>query len=318
MFIDEAEITVHGGKGGSGKVAFFINRKGPCGGEGGKGGNVYFKLNANVRDLHKYSSVREYKAEDGESGGNNNCVGADGKDIYLHVPKGTFIIDQLTLREYELTEAHPVFLCCRGGEGGLGNSAFKSSTHRTPRRADSGKVGEEKHIKLIQKLIADYGLIGLPNAGKSSLLNELTSASVKTASYPFTTLEPNLGVLGGNILADIPGLIEGASKGKGLGFRFLRHIEKVKLIVHCISVESSNLKKDYETVVSEIKEYNPLILKKPVLILLTKIDLVSPDRVSQLVLQLSGFKHTVLPVSIHDWDSLEKLKKTLSNHLDSV
>lgn len=311
MFIDEANITVRAGHGGSGKVAFFIGKNGPSGGNGGKGGDVYFAVNRNVTDLKRFKELVIFEAEKGEPGGANRRIGLNGKDLYLQVPINTTIIDTKTGEEFTLSKEHQETLICQGGKGGLGNDMFKTSVHRTPRRFTPGENGEEKNISLILRLIADYGLMGLPNAGKSSLLNKLTRANVKTANYPFTTLEPNLGVIDGKIIADIPGLIEGASSGKGLGIRFLKHIEKVSLLLHCISVESENIEKDYETVIEEIAKYNKSILDKKTIILLTKIDLVSQEVIDQKIKILSKYKKNVLPLSIYQQDSLNNLRKEL-------
>ncbi|TSA44238.1 GTPase ObgE [bacterium] len=312
MFIDEAEITVKAGDGGAGKVAFFINRKGPCGGNGGTGGDVYLIADANITDLKRYKEIILFKGNSAQPGGSNKRVGTRGEDLYLKVPLNTTIIDKKTGHEVTLTENQPTILICRGGRGGLGNDKFKTATNRTPRNATPGEKGQEKQLSLILRLIANFGLIGLPNAGKSSLLNELTNANVKTANYPFTTLEPNLGVIDGKVIADIPGLIEGASLGKGLGIKFLKHIEKVSLLLHCISVESEDLKKEYQTVIDEISKYNKNILLKESIILLTKIDLVSKEVINKKLRVLKKFNKNVLPVSIHDYDSLEKLKKILT------
>lgn len=311
MFIDEAEITVTGGHGGPGKVAFFPMKKGPCGGNGGKGGNIYVAVNKNISDLRKYVERISYEAENGKQGDSNNKEGASGEDLHLHVPVGTTIIDFDTNDEVELTAEDQEVLLAQGGEGGRGNDAFKTSTYQTPRKSEPGEEGQIRHLKFIQKLIADFGLIGLPNAGKSSLLNELTAANVKTANYPFTTLEPNLGVINEKVIADIPGLIEGASTGKGLGIKFLKHIEKVKLLLHCISVESEDVEKDYKTVTEELSRYNKEILNKETIILLTKIDLAAKEEVQKKIKQLKKLKKEILPISIHDWDSLEKLKSLL-------
>jgi GTP-binding protein len=312
MFIDEAQITIQGGDGGPGKIAFFVNKKGPCGGNGGKGGDLYFTLDSNISNLKKFSEITFFKAENGQQGGPNRRIGLNGKDLYLKVPSNTTIIDNNNNQEVTLTDKIPTILICRGGNGGLGNDYFKTSTMQTPRKATPGQKGEEKIVSLIIKLIADIGLIGLPNAGKSSLLNILTNADVKTANYPFTTLEPNLGVFDGKVLADIPGLIEGASTGKGLGIKFLKHIEKVMLLLHCISVESENIEKDYETVIDEISKYNKNILSKKTIILLTKIDLISENLVKEKINILKKFNPTIVPVSIHDQESLEMLKHALS------
>ena len=313
MFIDEAKITVQGGNGGSGKVAFFINKRGPCGGNGGKGGNIYFIATSNSKDLKKYTEITSFKAEDGQIGGSNNRLGREGNNLYLSVPTNTTIIDTETNKEITLTESISRVLICRGGDGGHGNSFFKTSTYQTPRKANPGQKGEEKKITLILKLIANYGLIGLPNVGKSSLLNELTNAHAKIANYPFTTLEPNLGVINGKVLADIPGLIEGASTGKGLGIKFLKHIEKVTLLLHCVSVESENIEKDYKTVIEEISKYNKNILAKKSIILLTKTDLISQEAIKEKIKILKKLNNMVIPVSIYDLNSLELLKKILNS-----
>ncbi len=311
MFIDEAEITVTAGKGGDGCVAYFNKLGGPSGGNGGRGANVYATVNHNIPNLKKFISQVSYKAEDGGKGGKNRRSGLDGKDLIIQVPRGTTIIDLANKREIELIESSENILLCRGGTGGLGNDALKSPTNRTPKRAKPGQPGEERQFKLILKLIADYGLIGLPNAGKSSLLNELTAANVKTAPYPFTTLEPNLGAYNGKVLADIPGLIEGASAGKGLGIKFLRHIEKVKLLLHCLSLESETIEKDYLTVKDELGSYNKNMLSKDEILLLTKTDLVSKQQIKKQIKKLEKYNRKILAVSIHDWDSLEQLRNLL-------
>lgn len=308
MFIDEAEIMVKGGHGGAGRVAFFRNRKGASGGNGGPGGDVWAVATSNLTHLKPFTEVIKYIGENGGPGGQNKRTGLNGKDLFLKMPIGTTIIDVATKEEITVNEKNPKALLCRGGIGGLGNVAFKSPTHRTPKKAEPGTEGEERKFKLILRLIANYGLIGLPNAGKSSLLNKLTSANVRTADYPFTTLEPNLGVYNGKVIADVPGLIEGASTGKGLGIKFLKHIEKVDMIFHCISVETLDLASQYNTVVDELKSYNPKLPEKKSVILLTKIDLVDKKEVENKVKELSKFNKDVLPVSIYNEELLKKLK----------
>lgn len=312
MFIDEAEIMVKGGHGGAGKVAFFRNRKGPSGGNGGPGGEVYAIATSNLTHLKPFIEVFKYIGENGGPGGPNKRTGMHGRDLYLKMPIGTTIIDVITNREITINENNPKYLLCKGGGGGLGNTAFKTPTLRTPQKAEPGKEGQEKNFKLILRLIANFGLIGLPNAGKSSLLNKLTTANVKTANYPFTTLEPNLGVYNGKVIADVPGLIEGASTGKGLGIKFLKHIEKVDLIFHCISVESQNVAAQYDTVINELKSYNPKLLEKKSIILLTKIDMIDKKEVEKKVKELTIFNKNVLPISIYDDSSLNKLKEIIS------
>ncbi len=311
MFIDEAKIMVKGGHGGAGRVAFFRNRKGPSGGNGGPGGNVYAVASSNLTQLETFISKIKYIGENGGPGGPNQRTGKYGDDLLIKVPSGTTFVDVVTKGEITINEKNPKILLCKGGLGGLGNSAFKSPTNRIPQHAEQGHEGQERNFKLILRLIANFGLIGLPNAGKSSLLNKLTSANVRTANYPFTTLEPNLGVYNGKILADVPGLIEGASTGKGLGIKFLKHIEKVDVIFHCISVESQNIATEYKTVINELKTYNSRLLEKKSIILLTKIDLIDDLEITRKVKELKKFNKDVLAVSIYNEDSLKKLKKIL-------
>jgi len=311
MFIDEAVITIQGGKGGNGKVAFFPKRGGSCGGFGGAGGNVYFSASHNYINLNRFFKVREYAAGDGAPGEAFLRSGKNGKDLKLQVPENTTIIDLDKNTETVLTSNNSSLLICRGGKGGGGNEMFKTATLQTPRKFQVGFVGEKKRIKLILKLIADIGLIGLPNAGKSSLLNALTKAQAKVAAYPFTTLEPNLGELDGRIIADIPGLIEGASTGKGLGTKFLKHVEKVKLLLHCISSESIDLERDYQVVIDEMKKYNPVLLKKKQIILLTKTDLITSSEVKKKIKILEKIGMKVIALSIHDDKSLENLAEYL-------
>jgi len=312
MFIDEAKIMVKGGHGGAGRVAFFRNKKGPSGGNGGPGGDVYVVASGNLTQLSTFISKIKYIGENGGPGGPNQRTGKYGGDLFIKVPIGTTLIDIVTKGEITVNEKNPKYLLCRGGIGGLGNSAFKSPTNRVPQHAEQGHEGQERNFKLILRLIANYGLIGLPNAGKSSLLNKLTSANVRTANYPFTTLEPNLGVYNGKVLADVPGLIEGASTGKGLGIKFLKHIEKVDVIFHCISVETQNLASQYNTVISELRSYNPLLSEKKSIILLTKIDLINKKEINKKLKELNKFNKDVLAVSIYNEESLVQLKRELN------
>jgi GTPase len=311
-FIDEAKIMVKGGHGGAGRVAFFRNKKGPSGGNGGPGGDVYVEASGNLTQLASFISKIKYIGENGGQGGPNQRTGKYGDDLIIKVPIGTTLIDVVTKDEVTINKKNLKNLLCRGGIGGLGNSAFKSPTNRVPQHAEQGTEGEERNFKLILRLIANYGLIGLPNAGKSSLLNKLTAANVKTANYPFTTLEPNLGVYNSKVIADVPGLIEGASTGKGLGIKFLKHIEKVDLIFHCVSVETQDLASQYNTVINELATYNPHLPQKKSIILLTKIDLIDKKEVEKKVKELKKFNKEVLPVSIYNDESLKKLKVLLT------
>lgn len=323
MLIDEAEITIKGGHGGAGLVSFGkMLKSGPDGGNGGQGGNVYVKAVSDITLLNQFSQKTEFEAENGHVGGRNRKTGKNGKDIEILLPVGTSIIEIETKREndlvtsgetYELTKVGQKELIAKGGIGGRGNWEFRSSKNTTPRFSQSGKEGEIRLIKLNLKLIADIGLIGLPNAGKSSLLNELTSAKAKVGAYAFTTLSPNLGNMNGKIIADIPGLIEGAHEGRGLGLKFLKHIEKTGVIVHCISCETKNLTNDYKTVKNELISYNSEIGSKKEIIVLTKTDLVDKKVLEKLIKEAKRLNPEVYSVSIHDFEALNKLITILTH-----
>lgn len=312
MLVDEAEIIVQAGHGGAGKVSFYPPpMKGPDGGNGGKGGNVFIKVVSDLMALRPLTTKRTLTAPNGENGMSNRKFGKDGQDLEIVMPLGTVLKDVETGEEIELDQIGLEVLVARGGLGGRGNYEFKSSRRTTPEFAQPGLPGDQRHFQINLKLIADFGLIGLPNAGKSSLLNELTKANVKTAEYPFTTLEPNLGEISGKIITDIPGLIEGASSGKGLGIKFLKHIEKVGVLLHCISSESPDPNKDYQVVRNELISHNPKLAEKEEIVLLTKTDLVTKKELQTSLKILKSLKKKIIPVSIHDWDTLEDLKDFL-------
>lgn len=312
MLIDEAEIVVKGGHGGAGKVSFFPPpMRGPDGGNGGKGGDIYIVATSDLMALRPFTTRRLVEGENGGLGGGNRKFGKDGKEREILMPVGTNIKDTETGEEFNLTTSGQRILICAGGLGGRGNYEFKSSTRTTPKFAQPGLPGEVKGLQITLKLIADFGLIGLPNAGKSSLLNELTLANAKTADYPFTTLEPNLGVLDGKILADVPGLIEGASEGKGLGTRFLKHIEKVGKLLHCVSAETPDVIHAYKTVRNELEKHNPMLVEKDEIILLTKSDLIEEKDLKEKLKILKKLNHNIIPVSIHNYDQMEQLKAKL-------
>lgn len=312
MLVDEAKIIVRAGHGGPGKVSFFPGQKaGPDGGNGGKGGNVYLKGTTDLMALRPFTVKKTVEAENGQMGESFQKTGRDGKDITILIPLGSEIKDLDTGETINIDEDGLVLMIAKGGIGGKGNYELRSSRNTTPMKAQQGLPGDERNVEIQLKLIADFGLIGLPNAGKSSLLNELTEANPKVADYPFTTLEPNLGVFNSKILADIPGLIEGASSGKGLGIKFLKHIEKTKVLLHCVSAQSDDVVKDYQTIRQELEKYNPALLKKEEIILLTKSDLIDSAELKTRTSELKKLKRKVLSVSIHDWDSLEKLKNLL-------
>ena len=314
MLIDRVEVIFKGGHGGAGVVSFGkMQRSGPDGGNGGRGGDLYVKVSSDITLLNQFSHKTVFSAGNGYSGAKKNKTGKDGVDLEVLLPVGTNLIDKKTGEiVLELNEVGERKLLCAGGKGGWGNREFRSPTRQAPEIFQPGLPGEVKKLILSLKLIADFGLVGLPNAGKTSLLNELTRAQAKIANYPFTTLSPNLGVYEGKILADIPGLIEGASEGRGLGISFLKHIEKVEVILHCISSESLDVVRDYKTIRSEMQKFNSELIKKPEIILLTKSDLVDDEYITKAVNKLRTKAKRVLAVSIHDWKSLEEIKKLLT------
>ena len=313
MITDEVKIKLRAGRGGDGVVAFDKTKMslGPTGGRGGNGGNVYFEGVSDITALNKYKTNREYFAEDGKRGKGDRSSGHEGKDLILTVPIGSVLRDLKTGKEFEITKHGERILTAKGGLGGRGNFFFRSSRNTTPKEFELGKPGEEFEFAVELRLIADIGLIGLPNAGKSSLLNELTNANAKVANYSFTTLEPNLGVLDDLVIADIPGLIEGASLGKGLGIKFLKHIRRTKILVHCVSAESEDPRRDYKIVRKELKDFAKELAEKKEILLLTKSDLVSKKELKKKIAILKKINPDVFPVSIHDWDSLKVLSEKL-------
>lgn len=309
MLFDELRIIVKAGDGGDGAMSFFPGHKsGPDGGIGGRGGSVYAVVNRALSDLSRYSGKRKIKAEDGGKGAGFEKVGKNGEDYIFEVPVGTSFIDLQSQTETEIIPGADPLLLCKGGNGGRGNASYKTATNQVPRKSLPGLPGEEHEFRIIMRYIADFGLIGLPNAGKSSLLNALTAAKVKIASYPFTTLQANLGSCEGKIIADIPGLIEGASQGKGLGVRFLKHIEKVKVLFHCISVESADPIHDYQVIRKELGTFKQSLLEKEEIILLTKVDLIDDTKTKELRTQLTSLNRKVLPVTIVRSDLLQAIK----------
>lgn len=319
MLIDTVTITLKAGKGGDGKVSFRHLPKnykgGPDGGNGGNGGNVYLQGVNDILGLRNFRFKKELKAEDGIPGGKKNLFGRNGEDLIVYLPIGTLVTDIHTAQQLEIVNDTDKILFTKGGKGGRGNNEFKTATDQAPHYAEKGEPGEVKEIHLELKLIADVGFIGLPNAGKSSLLGILTNAHPKIGNYPFTTLEPNIGMLGSTTLADIPGLIEGAHTGRGLGVQFLRHVEKTKLLIHCISVENEDVMKVYTTIRQELKEYNPEMIKKPEVVLLTKTDLVSMDEIHQKMKELKKTKQHVLSISLYDETSIERFKEYLQESI---
>ncbi len=322
-FVDEVRITATSGKGGDGVIRWLRTKEsargGPSGGDGGRGGDVVLVGVRDLAALAHYRYEKKFRAEDGESGKNELKQGADGSDMVLTVPVGTLahVID--TGEEYEITKEGEEIVLFRGGKGGLGNARFRSSTNQNPFQQSAGKEGKGGDIKLTLKIIADVGFIGLPNAGKSSLLNVLTRAKSKVGDYPFTTLEPNLGEFYGYILADIPGLIEGASSGRGLGMKFLKHVERTGILLHLVSASQDDPIAAYNEVHNEIRLFGNGLENKREIILLSKTDLVSDSDIHVKVEQLS--KKTgkeVLSVSIADDISVKKLSDRLANILSEA
>ena len=318
MIVDEIKIQIKGGKGGDGHVAFskIKNEKGPTGGDGGHGGNVYIEGISNLSALNKFRFKKEFFAGDGVDGKTKLLEGARGENLILKVPVGTVAHNLDNGRDFEIMEVGEKILLARGGKRGKGNWHFRSSTNTTPRECEEGREGQFFNFILELRMIADIGFIGLPSAGKSSLLNALTKANAKTAAYHFTTLEPNLGDYYGMILADIPGLIEGASQGKGLGIKFLRHIKRTRILIHCISAESDNLKKDYRIIKNELQEYEKAVSQKKEYIFFTKIDLIDEKEIAKKMKELKKISPNVIPVSIYDEESLGEVQKLLNKIKD--
>jgi len=316
MIVDDIKITVQAGHGGRGMVAFskIKGEKGPKGGNGGVGGSVFLQGVADIGALRQFRFKKDYQAEDGENGKSGLHDGANAEDFTLLVPVGT-VCHNITSRkkDIEIVKIGQREMIAGGGKGGKGNWFFRSSINTSPKQFEEGKPGEYFELRLELKMIADVGFIGLPNVGKSSLLNELTKANAKVANYPFTTLEPNLGVYYELILADIPGLIEGASTGKGLGIKFLRHVERTKVLFHFISADSPNPVKDYESVRAELEAYNKSLLEKPEYIFLSKSDAVEKNIISKIKKEFKNIDKDVVSISIIDPKSIEAVKKILNN-----
>ena len=325
-FLDQAKINLKAGDGGSGSASFrrekYVEFGGPDGGDGGDGGSILFESERNLNTLIDYRYSQHFKAENGKPGSKKNKTGANGKDLVLKVPIGTQIYeeDNNTII-YDFKKNKEKYLVASGGKGGLGNVRFKSSTNRAPRKKTNGKNGEEFWIWLQLKIIADVGIIGLPNAGKSSLLASLTRAKPKIANYPFTTINPNLGVTYYNnkevTLADIPGLVEGAHKGIGLGDKFLRHIERCKILLHLIDVTENNLAENYQKIRSELKSYDLLLSKKKELIYFNKSDLVEKNILKKkLDIFSSKIKKKYKIISVFKKDDIQTIKKVLITNIN--
>lgn len=331
QFIDQAQIQVEAGKGGDGIVAFrrekYVPAGGPSGGNGGRGGSVIFVAEENLQTLLDFRYNHRFQAQNGARGGPNNCTGAAGKDLIIEVPCGTTFYDAETGELLgDLIEPKQTLRIAQGGKGGLGNQHFLSNRNRAPEYALPGLPGEIKQLRLELKLLAEVGIIGLPNAGKSTLISSLSAARPKIADYPFTTLIPNLGVVrkptgDGTVFADIPGLIEGASQGAGLGHDFLRHIERTRVLLHLIDATSDDVVRDYNTILQELQAYGRGLAKRPQILALNKIDAVDKETVDleALATQLNHLSYApVFIISAVTRAGLEPMLQELWRILDEL
>ncbi len=320
-FVDELKLHISAGRGGDGVVRFRHEKgrefMGPSGGDGGRGADVFIRGVKNLNLLEQYRYLKEIKADNGDAGGSNSCHGKAGDPYYLELPVGSVVMNNDTGEEFELTESGQEALILRGGDGGFGNEYFKSSTNQAPERALPGRVGEEARFDIELKLIADVGFVGFPNAGKSTLLNTLTNASAKTANYAFTTLIPNLGAYYEFVLADIPGLIEGAGEGKGLGHKFLRHISRTKMILHCIDSTTADVVEAHRIIRKELEKFDPKMADKDEIILLTKTDEVGDEEIiedqKRLLEEATGKK--VWLMSVLDDKQMKEFTNNLVGYL---
>ncbi|HKF39890.1 MAG TPA: GTPase ObgE [Candidatus Acidoferrum sp.] len=341
MFVDEAKILVKAGNGGNGCVAFrrekYVPRGGPSGGDGGHGGSVYLEANPNDNTLLRYRYNREFKADRGRHGEGSNCTGVSGTDMILKVPVGTLVFDEENgERLADLKRPGQKVLVAEGGKGGRGNQHFAKPWHQAPREKEEGQPGEERHLRLELKLLADVGLVGFPNAGKSTLISVISAARPKIANYPFTTLEPNLGVVnadggtGGHgtemgrtfVVADVPGLIEGASAGAGLGTRFLRHVERTRLLVHLIDtsdVAEMDPVKGYEIIEGELASFSETLTEKPMMVVATKLD-ATTDRakVEELQKFCTGNGLEFHAISAATGEGVKELVRGMADALEKI
>ena len=335
MFVDEAKIRVKAGDGGNGCMAFrrekFVPRGGPSGGDGGRGGDVIMESSERHNTLVHFRFNPEYKAERGRHGEGSNKTGREGEGIVLKVPVGTIVYDELT-GEVVHDFSHPdeSVVVARGGRGGRGNAQFATSTHQAPREHEEGRPGEERELRLELKLLADIGLVGYPNAGKSTLISRISAARPKIANYPFTTLEPNLGVVAVGeppddvsfVVADIPGLIEGASEGAGLGTQFLRHIERTRFLVHLVDVSDFSGRpdpvQDYEVITHELANFGAGLDTKPTIVVASKMDIANKDKLAKLKRYCKRKKLELYPLSAVTGEGIDELKWAMAKKLSAV
>jgi GTPase len=334
LFIDEATIRVKAGDGGNGCLAFrrekFVPRGGPSGGDGGKGGDIIMESSERHNTLVHFRFNPEYKAERGRHGEGSNKTGREGVDITLKVPVGTIVYDEETGgKVWDFSRPDERIVIANGGRGGRGNARFATSTHQAPREHEDGRPGEERIFRLELKLLADVGLVGFPNVGKSTLISRISAARPKIADYPFTTLQPNLGVVvvGDKsdvsfVVADIPGLIEGAHEGAGLGTQFLRHIERTRLLVHLVDVSDSSgrpdVVKDVEVILGELDSFGAQLAEKPMLMVASKIDAANKQKLSKLKQYCKKRKLDLFPVSAVTGEGIEKLKYAMAKKVEQI
>lgn len=325
-FVDEAKFFVKAGDGGNGCVSFrrekYVPKGGPDGGDGGRGGNVIIRATSKLNSLIDFRFRSHFKAERGTHGAGKDCFGAKGKDCIVEVPVGSIIKDSESDEVLiDLANDGDTYLAAKGGDGGMGNSHFASGANRTPRYAGKGYPGEEYWLKIELKLLADVGLVGLPNAGKSTLLSKLSAANPKIADYPFTTLEPQLGVLQHSfyepcIIADIPGLIEGAHEGLGLGHKFLRHIERTSILLHLLDISDDNYRENYSIIENELFSYKEELSDRTRFVVLNKTDLVDPDMVKEIQQEFAASGVKTLIVSAETGYGIEELKEAVLELLE--
>lgn len=316
MFIDKIRVDLLAGKGGDGGVSFAVNKK-PDGGNGGDGGDIILKGSSHVYDLSKFRSARKYEAENGEEGSKNQSTGSNGQDLIIEVPIETTLRDLEGNEVAKISEIDQEFIVAKGGRGGLGNFHFRRGQVKTLYKKTNGKAGEKIQGFLELTLVADVVFIGLPNAGKSSMLNALSNSKSKVAAYPFTTLTPHLGVAAGIILLDLPGLIAGTVEGKGLGTRFMKHADKAKLIAHFISMESQDLLADYKLIRKELADISQELSSKPELLVLTKMDLFTEDEINEKLAQLKEVDSEIKVVSAYTDDAKQELLNTFLEKTNS-
>lgn len=333
-FVDEAKISVEAGKGGNGACSFlrlkFMPFGGPDGGNGGDGGSVFLRADESINTLVDYRYIRAYKAENGEKGAGRDCTGRSGQDLILRVPVGTIVYDEDTDELIaDLTEAEQIACVARGGRHGIGNASFKSSVNRSPRRTIPGQEGEKRNLRLELKVLADVGLVGMPNAGKSTLISAMSAARPKVADYPFTTLYPYLGVVSVSkfksfVIADLPGLIEGAAEGAGLGIRFLKHVARTRLLYHVVDVspiDGSDPVANVKAISKELVKYSEDLETKERWLVLNKVDLLPPETAEQTckdIVKRLKWKGRVFIISGIAHQGLEELAKQTMHYLDEV